>query len=122
VHVRYRDAPSERWDLVWRDYLRSHPAELQAYADAKRAAARLSAIGDAAASGRPRDRWHVVRITLAALKDGRTCWIVRYGVVDPCSFPSKTPPFIWITVCLAYDEPDGCPRTGAGSGDLGLGA
>lgn len=39
VHVRYRDSDSERWDLIWRDYLRTHPGEVAAYAAVKKEAA-----------------------------------------------------------------------------------
>ena len=41
VHVRYRDTGPERWDLLWRDYLRANPGEVAAYAEAKEAAAHL---------------------------------------------------------------------------------
>ena len=39
VHVRYRGAESERWDILFRDFLRAHPAIAQRYGETKRAAA-----------------------------------------------------------------------------------
>ena len=39
VHVREAGAPGERWDLLFRDFLRSHPHEAADYAQAKRRAA-----------------------------------------------------------------------------------
>lgn len=39
VHVRYQETAAERWDILWRDYLRAHPQELSAYGEAKSTAA-----------------------------------------------------------------------------------
>lgn len=39
VHFRYAGAESERWDLLFRDFLRAHPVVARQYGDAKRRAA-----------------------------------------------------------------------------------
>ncbi len=39
VHVREAVSAGERWDLLFRDFLRAHPGEAAAYSEAKRRAA-----------------------------------------------------------------------------------
>lgn len=41
IHVRISDLPNQRYPLLFRDYLRTHPLAAQAYAQVKTALARL---------------------------------------------------------------------------------
>lgn len=77
VHVRYRDTGPERWDLLWRDYLRAHPREVAAYAEAKEAAARLhhQRQGYSAAKG----RFITAAATRARAWAARTEWAAPSG-------------------------------------------
>ena len=50
VHVRYRGAESERWDILFRDYLRANPGRVAEYREAKETAA-------ATVEGRGRSRY-----------------------------------------------------------------
>lgn len=75
VHVRYRDTGPERSDLLWRDYLRVHPGEVAAYAEAKEAAARLHRHRQAYSAAKGRF------ITAAATR--ARAWAARTGWAPP---------------------------------------
>ena len=45
VHVRFMGAESERWDVLFRDFLRAHPVVAQEYGEAKRGAATVEGSG-----------------------------------------------------------------------------